>query len=951
LKEQVKTRKKLIEVALPLEAINIESLRRKQKAPKGYPTSFHKWWAQRPLAACRAVLFASLVDDPSEHPEVFPTVEDQASERERLLALMRELIKWENYQDELLHKSAWREITRYSKNPPPILYDPFAGGGSIPLEGQRLGLTSFASDLNPVSVLINKAMLEIPNKFVRREPINPDWQRKTVQEKAIRHWSGCQGLAEDVRYYGRWLHKEAQKRIGHLYTAVEVTAEMVVLRPDLKQYLGKHLKVIAWLWARSVRSPSPAFPDVEVPLAATFVISTKSGKEAYVEPVVEDNRYRFEVRCGKPPASKSSHPGTTMGKRAAFRCLVSGDALTYDYIRQEGQAGRMGTKLMAIVVEGKGGRVYLSPTPEAEALAKAAHPTWIPDNVLPKNPRDFKTPLYGMRTFGSLFTDRQLQALTTFSDLVVAARNVALEDAKNAGMQDDGVSLEEGGKAANAFADAVAVYLGCAVDRMVYYGSSLTTWLPKDNALRDCMPRQALAMTWDFAECNPLAKSSGDIDTCINSVANFLDVAEPRAEARVFQRDAAIGLDTGEFLFSTDPPYYDNISYADLSEYFYVWLRRSLKSIVPKLFSRLEVPKAEELVASPYRHGGGENAAKFFMDGMSRAMTAIGKRANPEFPITIYYAFKQAESDNENGVSSSGWETFLEAVIRAGFAINGTWPIRTEGAGRMLASGTNALGSSIVLVCRPRSISAAIATRREFLEALKAELPSALAVLQAGNILPVDLAQAAIGPGMAVYTRYGKVIDAEGNQVTVAQAFSMINRVLDEVLAEQEGDFDVDTRWALAWFEQFGFDEGPYGTAEILSKAKNTSVVGMVEAGVVASKSGKVRLLRPDELSAEWDPSTDSRLNVWETVHHLIRVLGQGETFAAELVTRLGPIAEVARELVYRLDNICKNQNRSQERLAYNALVQSWPEITRLARQSGQQSVVQTQSNLFAEKA
>jgi putative DNA methylase len=950
LKQSPKIPKKLIEVSLPLEAINEESLRRKQKAPKGYPTSFHKWWAQRPLAACRAVLFASLVDDPSEHPELFSSVLAQSTERERLLSLMGELIKWDNYQDERLYEEAWQEIVRYTKHDPPTLYDPFAGGGSIPLEGQRLGLETYASDLNPVAVLINKAMLEIPATFSGMEPVNPRWRTRAVQEKSMRGWRWAQGLADDVRYYGNWMREQAVKEIGELYPPFEITEEIVANREDLREYLGEKLSVVAWIWARSVKSPNPAFADIDVPLASSFVLSSKPGKEAFIRPVIEEGKLRFDVRRGKSddPATAS---GTKMARGANFRCLMSGIPIEGDYVKAEGVNGRLGAQLLAAVAEGSRGRVFLSPTVEMEHLAKSAKPTWQPETRLPHDPRNFWTPAYGLAAFGDLFSNRQLVALTTFTDLVLKAREQVKVDALKANMEDDELGLEDGGVRATAYADAIAVYLGCVVDRMVYYGSTLTTWLPKDNALRDCMPRQALAMTWDFAECNPLGKSSGDVITCASAVANYLDFAAPRAKAKVFQSDAAEGNTGSElFFFSTDPPYYDNISYADLSEYFYVWLRRSLKPVLPRLFARLEVPKVEELVAAPYRHGGDDKAEAFFMTGMSKAMSAIALRSNPQYPVTIYYAFKQAESDEEDGATSSGWETFLEAVIRAGFAINGTWPIRTEGAGRMIAKGTNALGSSIVLVCRPSEEKAPVATRREFLEALRLELPAALASLQEGNILPVDLAQAAIGPGMAVYTRFGKVIDADGNVITVGQAFSIINRILDEVLAEQEGDFDVDTRWALAWFEQFGYADGSFGTAEMLSKAKNTSVDGMVDAGILASRAGKVRLLLPEELPGDWDPSIDGRLTVWETVHHLIRTLAHSEASAAVLAAKLGSHAEVARELAYRLDNICKNQNRSQERLAYNSLVQSWPEIMRLARQSLIAAPgVQTQRALFSE--
>jgi putative DNA methylase len=954
-------RKKLIEVALPLEAINKESLHRKQKAPKGWPTSFHKWWAQRPLAAARAVIFAQMVDDPSSHPDIFKTEEAQEKERQRLFRIIEDLVLWDNTADETVLQAArdeiwqsWRLVCAENADHSrakklfdwhhlPSFCDPFAGSGSLPLSAQWLGLESYASDLNPVAVLINKAMIEIPPKFAGRASVNP----KTRAEKSLdpRQWRGAEGLAEDVRYYGQWMRDEAEKRIGHLYPKVEVTDEMAKSRPDLKQYVGKKLTVIAWLWARTVKSPNPAFANVDVPLASTFMLSTKAGKEVYVEPVIEDGRYRFTVKVGKPKNREAAKSGTKLSRGANFQCVVSRTPIAGDYVKAEGKAGRMGARLMAIVVEGERGRLYLPPTAEMEEVACKAKPQWKPETPLPNDPRNFWTVQYGMTTFGDLFTPRQLVALTTFSDLVQEVRERVKRDGLAANLTDDNKPLAAGGAGATAYADTISTYLACVLDRMVYYGSSLTSWLPKDNALRDCMPRQVLAMMWDFAECNPLGKSSGDVLTCTNSVSNYLDVATPFANGFATQCDAQTTLAGDKaFVFSTDPPYYDNICYADLSDFFYVWLRRSLRAVFPDLFSTLAVPKAEELVATPYRHGSKEKAENFFLVGMTKAMHRLAEQAHPAFPVTIYYAFKQAESDDADGTTNTGWDTFLAAVIEAGFAISGTWPMRTEGAGRMIASGTNALASSVVLVCRPRATDARTATRREFVSALKAELPVALAHLQRGNIAPVDLAQAAIGPGMSVYTRFAKVLDAEGKSLSVRQALALINQTLDEALAEQEGDFDADSRWAVTWFEQSGFDEGEFGVAEMLSKAKNTSISGMVDAKIVVSKGGNVRLLKPNELPANWNPATDPRLTAWEVVHQLIRALeAGGEGATAKLVATLGSKAEIGRELAYRLYTICERKKRATEALSYNGLVQSWPEITRLAREGGIAQPAQTQ--------
>ena len=942
-------KKKLIEVALPLEAINKASAREKS-IRHGHPSTLHLWWARRPLAAARAVIFSQMVDDPSANPDLFPTEKSQEKERLRLFKIIEDLVLWENTTNETVLAKAREEIWQswrracaqnadhprakdlFDRNKLPAFHDPFAGGGALPLEAQRLGLESYASDLNPVAVLINKAMIEIPPKFAGRPPVNLKSHADAVSGGS---WRGAAGLAEDVRYYGQWMRDEAEKRIGHLYPKVEITAAMTLERPDLKQYAGGKLTVIAWLWARTVKSPNPAYAQVDVPLASTFMLSTKAGKEAHVEPVIESGGYRFTVRAGKPKDAEVAKFGTTAGKRAAFRCLMSGVPVTYDHIRAEGKAGRMGAKLMAIVAEGDRMRVYLTPTAEHEASARKAKPEWRPDNALPVNPRDFKTPNYGLTTFADLFTSRQLVALTTFSDLVGEVREHIRRDALAAGLPDDPITLRDGGTGAIAYADALVVYLACAVSKMTNIGSSIASWMSDRGAFRETFARQAIPMTWDFAEANTFADIGGSFSIAIEKGAMAIDVFPANITATATQQDAATQSASLDKVVSTDPPYYDNIGYADLSDFFYVWLRRSLKPVFPELFATLAVPKAEELVATPYRHGSKEKAESFFLGGMTQAMHRLAEQAHPAFPVTIYYAFKQSESDAGEGTTNTGWDTFLAAVIEAGFAVSGTWPMRTEGAGRMMALDTNALASSIVLVCRKRAATAPTATRREFVTALKAELPQALAHLQAGNIAPVDLAQAAIGPGMAVYTRYAKVLDAEGKPLAVREALALINQTLDETLAEQEGDFDGDSRWALTWFEQLGFAEGEYGMAELLSKYKNTSVAGMVEAGIVVSSRGKVRLLKPIELPANWDPATDLRLTTWEIVHHLIRLLeAGGEGAAAEVAAKLGTSAEIARELCYRLYTLCERKKRAAEALAYNALVQSWPEIMRLARES-----------------
>jgi putative DNA methylase len=956
--------KKLIEVALPLEAINKASAREKS-IRHGHPSTLHLWWARRPLAAARAVLFSQMVDDPSGHPDIFKTEKAQERERQRLFGIIEDLVLWENTTNESVLETAraeiwqsWRRTCADNADHPrakdlfdsktlPAFHDPFAGGGSLPLEAQRLGLLSYASDLNPVAVLINKAMIEIPPKFADKAPANPEARK--ANPLLAGEWHGAQGLAEDVRYYGQWMRDEAEKRIGHLYPKVEVTAEMAKQRPDLKPLVGRKLTVIAWLWARTVKSPNPAFAQVDVPLASTFMLSTKTGKEAYVEPVIKDGGYCFTVKVGRPKDPEAAKNGTKLSRGSNFQCLMSGAPIASDYLMAEGKARRIGARLMAIIAEGEHERIYLAPTAAMEAIALEANPTWKPEVEFFQKALGFRIGNYGMTRWSDLFTSRQIMALVTFADLVQAARKCVERDALAADLPGDGRMLAEGGNGARAYAEAVSVYLAIGVSRATDYWGTGAIWEAGGSFIAHVFTRNALPMTWDYPEANPFSRGSGSWNqTCVEWIERYLKTVGPRLPGTAVQADAQTQSVSQDRVVSTDPPYYDNIGYADLSDYFYVWLRRSLSAVFPDLFVTLAVPKAEELVATPDRHGGRGDAERFFLDGMTQAMHRIAEQAHPAFPVSIYYAFKQAESDGAEGTASTGWETFLDAVIRAGFAVTGTWPMRTERPGRMRETGSNALASSIVLVCRRRAVDAPNATRREFVTALKVELPVALTHMQRGNIAPVDLAQAAIGPGMAVYTRYARVLDAEGKPLAVREALKLINQTLDEALAEQEGDFDSESRWALAWFEQSGFAEGEYGVAETLSTAKNTSVSGMVEAKILASSRGKVRLLKPGELPSDWNPAEDPRLSAWETVHHLIKSLeAGGEGQAAALVAKLGANAEIARELAYRLYTVCERKKRPAEALSYNGLVQSWPEITRLVREGGKPQAQQT--GLFEE--
>lgn len=903
---------KLIEVALPLDAINKEAAREKS-IRHGHPSTLHLWWARRPLAACRAVLFAQLVDDPSAHPDQFPTPEDQDRERQRLFRIIERLVPWEASTDEKVLEEARAEIRKWYPDGTPPIVDPFCGGGSIPLEAQRLGLEARASDLNPVAVLITKALIELPQQFAGRRPVHASEDGTFGMQTT--EWPGASGLAEDVRWYGNWMRDRAEERIGHLYPKATL--------PD-----GSAATVIAWLWARTVTCPNPAC-GAAMPLVRSFWLGKKKGKEAWVRVVPEPGgkRVRFEIGHGGegPPVEG------TVGRTGAI-CLVCRSPVPLDHIRREGRAGRLSVQLMAIVADGARQRVYLSPDTAHEAAADLKRPDDYPDTALPHNPRDFKTPNYGMTHHADLFSNRQLTTMCVFSDLVKQARDRVFEDSHRD----------------SDYADAVATYLAIGVDRISDMGNSLARWKPTMDQSIGLFSRQAIPMVWDFAEIYPFSGAAGDLRVSLESVAKVIAKLPIASVKSTSVQSDAVSLALSGGILSTDPPYYDNIGYSDLSDFFYVWLRRSLRLVQPELLATVLTPKAAELVATPYRFDGDrQRAEKHFESGFERVFERAAKDHASHTPMTLFYAFKQSESDDDDGDgveawASTGWEKMLEGLIRAGLTVTGTWPMRTELGNRMLSSGTNALASSIVLVCRPRPDAAGVTDRRGFQQALRARLAGALRDLQSGGVAPVDLAQAAIGPGMAVFSSFAKVVEPSGGAMPVRTALALINQVLDEVTAEQEGEFDEDTRWAVAWYAEHGMDDGPFGRADDLSRAKNVSVAGLVRAGIVRAGAGQVRLLERSELDPRWDPATDPRLTVWEVTQHLIRRLfEEGEASAASLLARVGGLGEPARDLAYRLFQLAESKKWSKEAGPYNALAAAWPELTRLAATG---SVAQTLS-------
>ena len=882
---------KLIEVALPLEDINRESAREKS-IRHGHPSTLHLWWARRPLAACRAVLFAQLVDDPSAHPDKFPTEAEQEVERKRLHDIISRLVIWENIHDEELFREAHEEILKSTGgNPPPIL-DPFAGGGSIPLEAQRLGLEAHASDLNPVAVLINKALIEIPPKWAGHKPVFPG----AAQERLS--WPGATGLAEDIRRYGKWIRDEAEKRIGHLYPKIQVG--------------GMDCTVIAWIWARTVTCPNPACAGT-MPLVKSFWLGRKKGKERFIQPIPDGKKVRFEISGpGGVPRE-----GTVEGRTGAV-CLICNTPVPMSYIRSEGMAGRMSAQLMAIAAEGARQRYYVAPTAEHERIAEVSRPANVPDGEIPNNARWFSPPLYGMKTYADLFTNRQLTALTSLSDLIIEAQSRATSDSG---------SIEYG--------NAIATYLALAVSRLSDYASTITTWAsnPQMEILRNTFARQALPMTYDFAESNVFGPSSGTLDILINAIYKTIKLLPGTAIPGFVEQRSATDLDIKNgYLVATDPPYYDNIGYADLSDFFYAWLRIPLSAIYPDLTGTIATPKSAELIADPARHGSKEKASRFFEAGFTKVFSLACKGTPDQYPITVFYAFKQAETDGSGGHASTGWETLLEGMLNSGWSVTATWPVRTERAGRSIGIGTNALASSIALACRKRPPNAGFTDRRGLIQALHDELPDALRKLEQGKIAPVDLAQAAIGPGMSVFSRYARVNEPDGSAMRVRAALSLINQVLGEILAGVTGNVSADTRFCVEWFRQFGFDEGAYGTAETLSKGIDTSIDGLERAGVLKSRAGKVKLLSVQEIPGLYDPTTDDRTSEWEICLHLAKQLADNGIEAAARLMALardvpGIDLDDVRELSYLLYSIAEKKNWADTALLFNGLGTLWTDL------------------------
>ncbi|MGB4057206.1 MAG: DUF1156 domain-containing protein [Alphaproteobacteria bacterium] len=942
----IKIPKKLIEVALPLDDINVACVREKS-IRHGHPSTLHLWWARRPLAAARAVIFAQMVNDPGfENGNGFQrglNKKEAEKKREELFQIIRDLVKWENTNnEEVLNrareaiKESWRETCAMNKNHPqakelfdpeklPAFHDPFAGGGAIPLEAQRLGLESYASDLNPVAVMINKAMIEIPPKFAGRAPVGPI-PTGEKQSEMPREWQGAQGLAEDVRRYGHWMREEAFKRIGHLYPKVKITEAMATDRPDLKQYVGQELTVIAWLWARTVKSPNPAFSHVDVPLVSSFVVSEKSSKETYVVINKHSESFSFSVKLGKTTNWQQLKEGTK-ASRNAFRCIMSDAPIDLKYVKEQAQQGKMGQRLMTIVADGKNGRVFIAPDKEHEDIAINIDRKWSPDLELPEKLTGGTCYSYGLDQWGKVFTNRQLTVLNALNDLIpIVAEKIKHNSLENFDRED--------------YSKSVVTYLAFLISQVANHGASICGWNAPNTQMRSVFARQAIPMAWDFAEVNPFSNSTGSINNLFERLCKGFEALSGKTLGFATQQDAQNQDISVNKVISTDPPYYDNIAYADLSDFFYCWMRQALRCYYPELLSTLAVPKSSELVALKYRHDNKEQANKFFEDGMTNVFVGLSNKAHPAFPVSIYYAFKQSDTE-ETGTASTGWETFLEAVVKSGFEITGTWPVRTEKEGRSVGNGANALASSIVLVCVKRPEDATSISRRDFQRELREQMPEALETMIGGEtgatpIAPVDLAQAAIGPGMAIFSKYAAVLNQDGSKMSVHDALILINKEITEFLNPDSGNFDSDTLFCSTWFDQNGWAAGAFGDADNLSRAKGTSVDGVRDAGIIESGGGKVRLLKWKEYPEDWDPKKDERTPIWEACHHMIRKLNQqGEGEAGKLLARMPEKGEAIRQLAYHLYTLCERKKWAEDARAYNELIGSWHAIVTASHDVG----------------
>jgi putative DNA methylase len=872
-------KRKLIEAALPLDAINAASRADKDRKT-GTIRNIHKWFAPMPTPAWRALLFASVVDDPGT-----------AEEREALWSLIEELVaSGPEPPAESVLARAKNAIRTSVGHDVPLVLDPFCGGGSTLVEALRLGLPARGSDLNPVPTLISRALVTLLPTVSGQGPFSESHGQVAMSG------DGRAGFVTDVLAYAEGVRESAQRALAANYP---------------QSPAGN--TVYAWLWARTALCSNPACGKRTV-LATSWWLSKRKGERAWLLPATTRDSDEVEFRI--ETAGDGPVPPPKTGRGATFSCLHCAASIGEEHLAREGEHGRLAVRLLALAcIDGEKKRTFELPdeTQTLAAYGVQEDPALRDLNVSDGGGRQ----RFGCDTYADIFLPRQALALDTFARAVDGVRDRVIGDGADGN-----------------YADTVATFLGLCVGRLAHANSSQCRWnvaatgfIPK---IEPAFGRHDLPMSWDFAESNPFAGSVGDWNQVVKTALRAVRLAPLTGSAATGLADARRAIpesERGQVLVATDPPYFGHIDYSELSDYFYIWLRRALRRVHPDLFSVLVPPRRDELVALPSRHDGSSAGAyNYFVSGFTEVFRNLCQGQDERFPMLIVYAHREGER------GTAGWEAMLEAVLAAGLMVVGTLPLHATRNQRMTGLGTNALATYVVMVCRPRPDDAARITRQDLVRLLRAELVDAVSEFQAASIAPVDLAQAVIGPGMQIYSRHGAVLETDGSRVNVGAALSVINRTLAEIIDEQEADLDAPSRWAVTWYEQHGLESASFGEADQLARAKGTSADELVRAGIVDSGGNKVALIPRDEMPDEWSPATDAIPTAWEAVQHLVVALSVGgEQQAAATYRTLGQLADPARELAYRLFRVAEGAGLSDEALAYNGLVTSWSEIARLA--------------------
>jgi putative DNA methylase len=876
-------KRKLIEVALPLDEINAACKADKDRKT-GTIRNLHKWFAPMPLPAWRALLFATLIDAPGNE-----------ADRAQLLDIIKRLVKHgADLPDNADLAEATQVLSEAWNGETPVVMDPFCGGGSTLVEAQRLGIQSLGSDLNPVPALVSRTLTEL---LPAQHGLPPTHPPESHTQALFGHSSVAQdyeGLAEDFRYYAT----------GVLDKVRETTKENYPLRQGENP--------VAWIWARTARCVNPAC-GIRTVLVTTWWLSKKPGDLAWIEHTVADGQVHLRVvgnqASGSPPEPPKAPRGTT------FQCLACGSLVSDSQLIEQGRRGEIGYRLLAVAATVDGRRVYRDPLPGEESTALAVRiPDDLPNVAQSDDTRSFSGPRYGFPNFTDLFMPRQLATLSAFADETARLYATLLMGGTN-----------------EARATAIVTLLGLAVGQLALVGSTETRWRLRVAAhakAEGAFSRNDLRLNWDFAETYFASASVGDWLETVNSMIRAFEYAA-HGVGKVLKADARVARADRPALVATDPPYFDAIDYADLSDFFYIWHRRALRGIHPDLYSTVATPKSGELIASARRHHNDKDAAReYFVEGFTQTFGNLSRSLHPDLPLVVVYASKEQRAGDEE----TRWSAILTAILAAGLEVTSTWPIHGTGSSRMIGIGANAVASYIVMTCRPRPSGAGATSLNEFARTLRRELGPAVRDLQSSSILPIDLAQAAMGPGMQIFSRYREILDQNGRRVPVEQALRLINQALSEILDEQEGELDPESRFAVRWWEQHHWEPGPFGDADKAARPLGIAVEDVVAAQIAAADVGTVRLAGRGSLNRDWQPAADSRPTAWEAVHHLADRLidGGGELDAARLMADLGDFRDSAMALVYRLHDIAARRGWTDDQERYNALIHSWADLVKL---------------------